>query len=554
MKYDSSFENIDNEFTRNVQQRKVSSQRILSERIRDNNNLPTMSSATSSDRHLFSDSRRDQLSPVDSDFDDEYYYRDVVRDFKDNKDNFDQAIRQNNHVKRTSRYNSNDKQYVNTYADNNQQNQYTAKDDNLSSQFQTLLNLHDELQSTKVPILSDQIKLKHPKSMADLKTQQLLQNKYQNNNTHYQRLKNSMSYGNLRQPSKRSSVRFKRSMTGLNAHSPLKEENETNKNDTVIIEPLQPDFSNKYNSRNIKSNKYNFTNNTNFDDDYLNKFEERFDDGTYTDNGDFLFEEDEVKPQYFRNVRSSGEVNNNLDYIDIGSNLPFTNEDNNKIRSEITDSRYKNQSPTSKIRTIKQTIDYNTPLKKGSMTYNPQSMKWEGNEQALDRFANVKTITKNKNTKVVGNMILDEKQNRWVSLSGEEHDPFLDLDRNEKQTNLNKFTNIRSKSSHIEQEAASNIQQHNKRYHSLNTYNTRTIPHLLSEQPLHSVLNIKYIINSHTLEKFYHEENKWHKKVGGWFIPGSDLRPAKDNISLTSKDSKDYMYEIRKMVFNSTRN
>ena len=36
-------------------------------------------------------------------------------------------------------------------------------------------------------------------------------------------------------------------------------------------------------------------------------------------------------------------------------------------------------SPTFRIRTIKQQIDSNTPVKRGNMSYNPNSMKWEGN-------------------------------------------------------------------------------------------------------------------------------------------------------------------------------
>lgn len=547
MQYDSSFENIDNDFTKSMKERRVNPQRIVTERTMDSSNLPTTSSTAGSDRHLFSDSRGDLLSPADSDFDDEYYFRDVVKDFKANRDNFDQAIRhKNNQISHTNRYQHDDGEYGSTYKKGYPQHNYRVRDDNLPSQFQTLLNLNDDSQSTKFPNLPDHNQLKHPKSMADLKKQQPLYSGSLGIDQR-QRLKNSMSYGNLRQPSKRNSVRFKRSMTGLNASSPIKEEIENNRDDTVIIEPLAPIENNeKFHKDSINTNNHNFT-----DEDYLNRFEEDFDDGAYNNSDDFLFDEEQIKLQYLNKSRNSRSSSEGLLHNDIGSNLHFTNRGN--TRDERTDKYFnnqKNQSPTSKIRTIKQTIDYNTPLKKGDMFYNPQSMNWEGNQQVLDKFATANNVHRTKNSKIVGNMVLDEKQNRWVSLSGEEHDPFLHLDGEEKRDALNKTALGRSKSSQFAKKVTNNMQ----RYHSLNPHNTRPMSRLISDQSLHSVLNIKYVINSHTLEKFYHEENKWHKKVGGWFIPGGQSQPAKGNVSLTSKDNKDYMYEIRKMVLNSTRN
>lgn len=47
-----------------------------------------------------------------------------------------------------------------------------------------------------------------------------------------------------------------------------------------------------------------------------------------------------------------------------------------------------------KIKTIKQQIDHNTPMKKGSMIYNPKTMKWEGNENVLSKFSDVDTANR----------------------------------------------------------------------------------------------------------------------------------------------------------------
>ena len=63
-------------------------------------------------------------------------------------------------------------------------------------------------------------------------------------------------------------------------------------------------------------------------------------------------------------------------------------------------------------------------------------------------------------------------------------------------------------------------------------------------------------VNSKALEGFYHNENKWQKKVGGWFsLPENGIDSTFSDIPneslITSDKNKNYMYEIRNMVLNS---
>lgn len=105
------------------------------------------------------------------------------------------------------------------------------------------------------------------------------------------------------------------------------------------------------------------------------------------------------------------------------------------------------------------------------MVYNPQTMKWEGNENVLNKFTDVDTanrkalLIKNKlqrdaddyttkqkrysdlqnsrpasrNQKVVGNMVLDEQNLRWVSISEEETDPFARYSRDKSTASENNY-------------------------------------------------------------------------------------------------------------------
>ena len=71
-------------------------------------------------------------------------------------------------------------------------------------------------------------------------------------------------------------------------------------------------------------------------------------------------------------------------------------------------------------------------------------------------------------------------------------------------------------------------------------------------------LNSTFHLSSRALEKFYHEENRWCKKLAPWFIPQDETIISVDeetimDESTVSSKRKSYMYEIRNMVINSTK-
>ncbi|KAH3668751.1 hypothetical protein OGAPHI_002506 [Ogataea philodendri] len=77
----------------------------------------------------------------------------------------------------------------------------------------------------------------------------------------------------------------------------------------------------------------------------------------------------------------------------------------------------------------------------GGMVYDPEKMKWRGNEQDLSLFemststrpssmkSSLQRSKSSKNLQVVGNMVYDTDQLRWVSMTGKyEDDPFDNFD------------------------------------------------------------------------------------------------------------------------------
>ncbi|KAG7820162.1 hypothetical protein KL928_001599 [Ogataea angusta] len=78
----------------------------------------------------------------------------------------------------------------------------------------------------------------------------------------------------------------------------------------------------------------------------------------------------------------------------------------------------------------------------GNMVYNPEEMKWQGNEEDLSLFesqssrrpallkkSSMQRSQSSKNLQVVGNMVYDDEKLRWVSMTGKyEDDPFANFD------------------------------------------------------------------------------------------------------------------------------
>ena len=251
-------------------------------------------------------------------------------------------------------------------------------------------------------------------------------------------------------------------------------------------------------------------------------------------------------------------------------------------------------SPTFRIRTIKQQIDSNTPVKRGNMSYNPNSMKWEGNEKILrkfeeadsnvidpllirrnlqrDRLESIKLRSGQKRSEVVGNMVFDEENLRWVSLSGEKPDPFAKIDdtttlfSSRKSAYPSASQTSPKKNAKIPSDSA--LPYSRSSHHTFNSYNPRLRKDSsdgddsnLSSFSGEGNISPIFCINSELLEHFYHEENRWNKKVAGWFLLSGqseeessvEFRQASNNMSLVDRNDESYMYEIRNIVLNSTR-
>lgn len=429
--------------------------------------------------------------------------------------------------------------------------------------------------------------LRQPKSMMNLKTKRMNNNEEPLNKIRSGRLKSSISFGNLHHPSRNpNSVRFKRSMPKLSPGIVEEDDDDEfeNGNTSVVRQRLSSDY-------------------------YLNKFGE---DVNNSEDNDFIFESSMIQPQFVPKLSRSNipfklspsvydieqhtdlltpqlhrRSKKNWNHRDQLENFRETSSTNNsrKASGRVTLNQV---APTYRMRTIKQQIDHNTPVKNGKMYYNPQSMKWEGNEGLLQKFdeldsnsTNPLLIKKNqqhnklenvklrnrsqKSPEVVGDMMFDEKNLRWVSIHEEPPDPFAGIDdivQPEEDLHF-KSPFIRSKSQMNPNPIARALSENPnlRKYYSVGGVSRDNKFGLNGSDIENELTNSTFSISSKLLEYFYHEDNRWNKKVGGWFILNNsnnnntnDNTQSFNNVSVTSHDSKDYMYEIRKMVLNSTRN
>lgn len=424
--------------------------------------------------------------------------------------------------------------------------------------------------------------LKHPKSMLDLHVRN------QNNEiilNSSDRLKNSVSYHNLRQPTRSNSVRFKSSVTKLN--------NTGSTHISPIREYVDDEPNYGYDSYNQSLDKYNDTviiSRADKDEDFLNKFsdeKETIDDG-FPDNNI-------VKPHYLSTLSNHNRMK------PLSFSKDDSNEDSNSIAREGSGRLKRN--PISRIKTIKQTIDSNNldtisvkhynnnnDVDDENIYYNPQTNQWiknidDNNDDLVHRFdemnihgkkrmdsenrdqiyslKNLKRRSHSRKPTIVNNMVLDEKNQRWVSISGDEPDPFADIPDFPMPTIKQKNSSIflRSHSSRQDESLTRKITKNFPReYSSMNQKLIRSSSMRNFNSNNDNNITNKYFIDSYTLEKFYHEENKWNKMVGSWFVVGinkPDIMNKHDilttNSTLTNQDRNSFMYEIRNMVMNSTR-
>lgn len=581
----------------NIRSRPVSARNIRSAPVRPHiisSSLPPPLSTASSGKTAFSDDDRTQPawlsengSEISMNDNDDFEsnsndndFLDDFQEFQNKKDDFDVAIR--SHFQKLSL---------------NPQRQNDRHDPRL--------RLRSSINFTPRTLNQNSVHatntLRQPKSMMDLKSKHLYHNNASSQDIRSGRLKNSISYGNLRNSSRNpTSVRFKKSMPNL---SPERIEEE----ETADYKDTNREYENDRNRESARQPS----------EFYLNKYSEDIDN---SDDGDFIFDSSMIQPQFvpkvsrgniplklspsMYNMQQQGDLltphlhkrtSNRWNHDQKLENFREQSSSNSsRIPSGIVNPNH--IAPTYRMRTIKQQIDHNTPVKEGGMYYNPQTLKWEGNEKILRKFEdadasalNPMLIKKNtehfdqidnkklrskesKNPEVVGDMMFDEKNLRWVSIHNEPPDPFAGIDDiAPTQDAISKRSPFLRSQSQVNSNLVSrslSVNPNLRKYHSIgnvrgeeftskndtrrNNKNT-TIAH--SEQSIFS-------ISSKLLEHSYHEENRWHKKVGAWFIPDNqyadssrDERDASvNNSSVMNLDGKDYMYEIRKMVMNSTAN
>lgn len=557
--------------------------------------LPPPLSTASSGKTAFSDDDRTQpawlsengssesLSNAD-DFDNNSNDNDFLDDFQEfqnKKDDFDEAIR--SHFQKLS---------INSL---NQKKRHSPSLRLRSSINFPSRNLNQGSENTRDT-------LRQPKSMMDLKSKHLYRNNGPTQDIRSGRLKNSISYGNLRNSSRNpTSVRFKKSMPNLSPGRIDEEEQ-----DVDAINTRRTHNIGRYAQSGRQSSQF-----------YLNKYSE---DHNNSDDGDFIFESSMIQPQFVPPVGRGNiplKLSPSIYNIEQPDNLltPHLHKrtskrwnydqklESFKEHSSNNSSRIPSGAinpihvaPTYRMRTIKQQIDHNTPVKEGGMYYNPETLRWEGNEKVLQKFEDADTsaldpmlIKKNigqydlienkklrsksgKNPEVVGDMMFDEKNLRWVSIHNEPPDPFAGIDdiAPVQESNPKKSPFLRSQSQmnpNLVSRSLS-VNPNLRKYHSIS--NPRGVD---NNSDVNSKRNNKipgggpseqsiFSISSKLLEHSYHEENRWSKKVGAWFIPDNQYNNSRreerdasvNNSSLINLDSKDYMYEIRKMVLNSTSN
>lgn len=561
---ETSFEDMDTTFTREVARNKRQEGQT-SPLAKHQGLIPTPSSTTSSDVTIFSNPKgKYSLSSKtdEEEEEDEDEFLNDFQEFQNRKDDFDDAL----------------KTYFKLCRSN------TSLGKGLTVQNRNPNDLANEF-DRKLNIVSRKSRpLRQPRSMMELKSHK----KYSGNPP---KMPNSLSAGDLRIRSN-GTVRFKKSMPTLSNFNPTIEEEE----DDVTYR--QSEEHNEFEQHH---------------NEYLNDFAEG---GEEEDENDFIFDESLMQPQFLSKTSEASPLKLSPSHYDIirddtlltprlhKRHRDWNNRDSLDSFKEHRPSlgrrrSTKSSSATSRIKIIKQEIDHNTPIKNGRMYYNPKTMTWEGNEQILDKFRKVESIDKkplliktksqlknidevsndsyhtasseniskvkprksSTNSRIVGKMMFDEENLRWVSVhnNDDEEDPFAGIQdiapRSTSPNDTMKLTQhvspfLRSHSQLLPSGAAKNSADRlnslaTTRYHSMGMINRDTD---------HTAIDPAFQLNSKLLEKFCHEENRWNRKVGGWFILGNKESESHDLKDVDkAKKHKSFMFEIRNMVINSTR-
>lgn len=430
----------------------------------------------------------------------------------------------------------------------NEENQVAEEKYRGLSQHFKNLNL-DNRQLKGVPFRRSKA-LKQPKSMMDLQNE----SKPTQRSRRIQQLSNSRSASNLRIGSRLGSneINYKKSMPTLSKYNAIREEEE--------------------------------------DEDYLKEFED-----------DFQFEKSLLQPQFLNDQESASpplklsptqynirnddllltpQLHKRHSEWNTAGQLELFKERRKSAKGSRSSPSRTNITASHRLKTIKQEIDHNTPMKKGKMTYDPETLQWRGNEQALSKFRDIdlpdkkaivitgkgrplSSTSKSKNSKpsdmragsqqsgkIVGKMMFDQENLRWIRIGGEKEDPFSSVP--DYISSLSSTDTLSKRKSALKRSHSQLLPSRDSfssrlnssattRYHSLGAFAGNTEP--------------TFNIDSKLLERFYHEENKWNRTVGGWFILGdAESESYIDEQKLPDHKNQSYMYEIRNMVISSARN
>lgn len=192
---------------------------------------------------------------------------------------------------------------------------------------------------------------------------------------------------------------------------------------------------------------------------------------------------------------------------------------------------YKKPKLIKQLKTPKTEKIYHNKLNNSKMRYNPETLRWEGNEMDLSRFDSIKLnqpklISKNaakpskEKRHIVGKMLFDPEKLCWVSMDPED-DPFQDIDSLEESRKVPKPLRMRPSS---------------KFARGPSTTSTIMTSTTTSSYGDTQEAEEEFDLSADKVEKFRHEDDKWTRKVKNWF-PYAD-EPV----------DYSFMYEIRRMV------
>ncbi|CCD23152.1 Bfa1p NDAI_0B01180 [Naumovozyma dairenensis CBS 421] len=548
---ESSFEDMDTSFS-HLQPRRQRRRQLPSSYCQEQN-IPTPQSLVSSDGSTFSRITYDKSQSLDNytpDLDtnqemtaeDEEFFSDF-QEFRNNKDNFDLAIR--NHFRLPLKP---------TYKEPTLENDFTKK-----------LKIGP---TAKV--------LRQPRSMFELKSQ-LKDRLLTPTNTTLGPSSNNrntgktaaMSYGNIKGPERGySNLKVKKSMPSLSSYSPIVQ----NVDDHTFT---------------LNDRQFDEVTDTN---NFHTETTEIYNDSDFMD-----IEAEIIKPQ-FLNKEHISPLNLNESAHILEGTKPFSNShrreehnDTNRPTLMRADSKIRNnKEQRSKIETIKQQIDSNALMSKERSSYNPYTKKWDGGNKPLRKFQSMGTLNENSspfeseiprytakdirypsnnirsitvNPKIVGKMAFDEKNLRWVSLNENEIDPFAELkDILPSIDKEKRDPYISSKSQGQLDRRHSNIQRFSRASSEPIRLNGNGRTHESTKRNDNNTKSADiFELNSKLLESFYHHENRWTKKVGRWFTMKNNrtewdtLATFEDESVISNENNRNYLYEIRDMVINSSK-